>query len=292
LGAALLNARIAAAAHHVLGPSTVDEHTEGAPLRASLTLSDGTDAALAQLYSSMLARETNRRLGSAEPIDSGTIEMLAAAAREQGAALRLITSRDDVADAAHILAASDRTRYLTPHLHSEMISELRFAGDHDPDTGIDVRSLELDAGDLAVLGILRRPEVMAHLARWNAGSALGEDTRDKVLASSALAVVSVPGQTLRDYAQGGAAVELVWIIAQQRGLSVQPISPVFLYAHGAAELDELSPAFAGELNTLQRDFRRLAGTPSGESIVLILRLAAAPPASVQSRRSLDRVRLV
>ena len=30
---------------------------------------------------------------------------------------------------------------------------------------------------------------------------------------------------------GGAAVELVWIIAQQQGLAVQPVSPVFLYAH-------------------------------------------------------------
>ena len=35
-----------------------------------------------------------------------------------------------------------------------------------------------------MLGILRRPEVMAHLADWGAGSALGDDTRDRVRASS------------------------------------------------------------------------------------------------------------
>jgi len=155
-----------------------------------------------------------------------------------------------------------------------------------------VRSLELDAGDLAVLEVLRRPDVMAHLAQWDAGSALGEDTRDRILASSALAVVSVPGQDLRDYAKGGAAVELVWIAAQQHGLCVQPVSPVFLYARDPVDFDQLSPRFADELTQLQREFRGLLHIPADESIVLVLRLAAGPPASVPSRRSADRARVL
>jgi hypothetical protein len=291
LGAALLNARIAAAAHHALGPVRLTEHAEGSPLRAHLKLADGTDPQLADLYQPMLARETNRHHGSPDPIGADMIDALSAAAQREGARLRLITNRDDIASAATLLAASERTRYLTPHLHKEMISELRWPGDRDPDTGIDVRSLELETGELAVLDILRRPDVMAQLAQWNAGSALGEDTRDRILASSALAVISTPGQALRDYAKAGAAVELVWITAQQRGLSVQPVSPVFLYAHDSAEFDELSLEFADQLRQLQRDFGDLAGVPSEESMVLVLRLAVAPPASVPSRRSLDRVRL-
>jgi molybdopterin/thiamine biosynthesis adenylyltransferase len=290
LGAAVLNARIAAAAHHTLGPITLTDHAEGSPLRATLTFSDGTDPTLAGLYQPMLERATNRHRGRPEPIDADTVEALTAAARGEGARLHLLTDKDDIAYAATILAASDRTRYLTPHLHKEMISELRWPGDPDPDTGIDVRSLEL--GDqLAVLDILRRSDVMAQLAQWNAGSALGEDTRDRILASSALAVISVQGQALLDYAKGGAAVEMVWIIAQQLGLSVQPVSPVFLYAHNQADFDDLSPQFAEELTQLQRDFRRLAGIPNEESIVLVLRFAVAPPPSAQSRRSLDRVQL-
>ena len=290
-GAAVLNARIAAAAHHALGPVTLIDRAEGSPLRAILKLTDGTDPNLADLYQPMLARETNRHHGSPEPIDTATIDALTAAAQREGALLHLLTDRDDIAHAATILAASDRTRYLTPHLHQDMISELRWPGDPNPDTGIDVLSLELDAGELAVLDILRRPDVMAHLADWNAGSALGEDTRDRILASSGLAVISVPGQALRDYAMGGSAVELVWIIAQQRGLSVQPVSPVFLYAHNRAEIDQLSTAFADQLAQLQREFRRLADVPTEESIVLVLRFAVGPPASVKSRRSIDRIRL-
>ncbi|OBI99602.1 Rv1355c family protein [Mycobacterium sp. 1465703.0] len=291
VGAALLNARIAAAAHHVLGPVSLDDHVNGSPLTATLKLSDGTDPGLADLYQPMLERETNRHHGSPRPIDTATIEMLCGAAKQEGGQLHLITDRDEIAYAAGILAASDRTRYLTPRLHKEMVSELRWPGDDDPDTGIDVRSLELDTGELAMLDILRRTDVMTRLAQWNAGSALGEDARDRILASSALATVSVPGQGLRDYAKGGAAVELVWIIAQQRGISVQPVSPVFLYAHNQAEFDDLSAQFADELAQLQRDFRGLAGIPSEHSAVLILRFSAGPPASVPSRRSFDRARV-
>lgn len=290
LGAALLNARIAAAAHHILGPTSLTQHEDGSPLRATLQLGHDTDPNLANLYHPMLARETNRHHGTPTPLDDDTIKLLATVAEHEGARLQLLTTKDDITRAATILAAADRTRYLTPRLHTDMIAELRWPGDPNPDTGIDIHSLELDAGQLAMLDILRRSDVMAHLAEWKAGSALGDDTRDRVLASSALAIISVPGTTLRDYAKGGTAVEIVWITAQQHGLAVQPVSPVFLYAQSRAELDDLSTPFANELAHLQTEFRQLARTPAQESIALILRLTTAPPTSTNSRRSLNRVR--
>jgi molybdopterin/thiamine biosynthesis adenylyltransferase len=290
LGAALLNARIAAAAHHILGPTSLTQHEDGSPLRATLQLGHDTDPNLANLYHPMLARETNRHHGTPTPLDDDTIKLLATVAEHEGARLQLLTTKDDITRAATILAAADRTRYLTPRLHTDMIAELRWPGDPNPDTGIDIHSLELDDGQLAMLDILRRSDVMAHLAEWKAGSALGDDTRDRILASSALAIISVPGTTLRDYAKGGTAVEIVWITAQQHGLAVQPVSPVFLYAQSRAELDDLSTPFANELAHLQTEFRQLARTPAQESIALILRLTTAPPTSTNSRRSLNRVR--
>jgi molybdopterin/thiamine biosynthesis adenylyltransferase len=290
LGAALFNARVAAAAHHALGPVTIAEQVDGAPLVATVRVGDGSDPGLATLYEPMLARESNRHHGSRRPVDSAVGDALRTVATLHGATLRMLSDDAEIAEAAAILAASDRARYLTPRLHAEMISELRWPGDADPDAGIDVRSLEMDAGDLAVLDILRRPEVMAHLARWNGGTALGEDTYDRVMASGALAVVVVPGRTLTDYAVGGGAVEAVWIAAQTHGLAVQPVSPVFLYAHTDAELTDMAPDFADELARLRTEFGRLAGVTDGDSIALILRLATAGPTSVRSRRSFDRVR--
>lgn len=292
VGAALFNARVAAAARGVLGPITVAEAVvSGAPLQVTMAFDGGDDAALAELYQPMLARETNRHHGTPQPLDDETIESLTAAAAREGAHLHLLTGKDEISCAAAIFGAADRIRYLTPRLHEEMISELRWPGDPNLDTGIDLRALELDASDVALLDVLRRPDVMAQLAEWNAGSALGDDMRDRVLASSALAVITVTGDSLGDYARGGSAVEAAWILAQREGLSVQPLSPVFLHARSTEDLTTLSPDFANELGQLQSDFVNLTATDSREAIVLVLRLTTAPPASVPSQRSLSRVHI-
>lgn len=291
VGAALFNVRVAAAARGVLGPVTIAAGDNGSPLRAAMAYATGDDPALAQLYPWMLARATNRRQGTAAALDDDTITSLAASAEREGAALHLLTGPATLSRAAAIFGAADRIRYLTPHLHDEMISELRWPGDPDQDTGIDVATLELDPSDLASLDILRRADVMTHLAEWNAGSALGENIRDRVLTSSALAVVTVTGDTLGDYARGGSAVEAVWIRAEQQGLSVQPLSPVFLHARNAAEFRELSPRFAAEIAQLHEDFGHLVGVGIEQTMVLILRIASAPAPSVSSRRSLTRIAL-
>jgi len=291
LGAALFNAKVAAASQRVLGAVALLEDVDGAPLLATMQLGDGDEPDLARLYQPMLARETNRCIGPPGPIAADTAKRLHSLAEREGARLDLVTARDDIDRAATILGAADRIRYLTPRLHAEMFSELRWPGDQCPDTGIDVRSFELGSGDLAVLDILRRSDVMAHLAQWNAGAALSADTRGRVLASSAIGVISVPGGTLTDYAHGGSAVEAVWIAAQQSGLAVQPISPVFLYARNTDELTESSMPFAAELRDLQQEFRQLVRIPAGASPALVLRFGVAGPASVRSRRSLDRVQL-
>jgi molybdopterin/thiamine biosynthesis adenylyltransferase len=290
LGAAIFNAKVAAAAHQVLGPVSFTE-ADDVPLRAVLHLGDATEPDLAGLYDAMLNREANRRLGTARPVADDTIRMLHTAAEREGARLHVLSESEDIAKVATIIAASDRARYLTPGLHSEMIAELRWPGDPLPDTGIDIRSLEFAPGELAVVDILRRPEVMDHLARWNAGSVLGEGSRRQVAASSALAVISVPGGSLTDYARGGSAAEAVWITAQQRGLSVQPMSPIFLYARGTDDLDRVSTDFGDELSTLQHEFGRLVGIGLEDAVALVLRFAVSEPATVRSLRDFGRVNL-
>jgi molybdopterin/thiamine biosynthesis adenylyltransferase len=291
VGAAMFNARVAAAAHHILGPVEFVEDVGDNPLRATMRFSDGADPELARLYRPMLARETNRQLGAQATLDAATAELLTTAAEREGGRLRLLTDRDEIESAARILGAADRIRYLTPQLHAELVTEVRWPGDPSPESGIDVLTLGLGSGDLALLDILRRPDVMANLARWDAGEALGADTVERVTASSALGVVSVHGQTLANYARGGAAVESLWIEAQQRGLAVQPVSPVFLYAHNYDELSELAPSSAQFLDGLQRALRELAHLESDESPLLLLRFAHAPSTTVRSRRRGVRLRL-
>jgi molybdopterin/thiamine biosynthesis adenylyltransferase len=284
VGAAAFNARVSAAADGLLGPWSFEPGDESRPLRAVLSLADGTDPELAALHDAMQARETNRHHGKQVSLPDDAVEALRAAARREGARLHLLTDPDDIAATAELLAESDRIRYLTPRLHREMISEVRFPGDPDQDSGIDVASLELPPADLVKLDVLRRADVMARLAEWGLGTALGSDTRSRVLAGSCLAVVATTGAALTDYARAGGAVEAVWIVAQKYGLGVQPVSPVFLYAHDDEDFQTLSPAFAPTLKRLATQFRTLSAIDPTESVALVLRFADAPATTVRSQR--------
>ncbi|WP_166903887.1 Rv1355c family protein [Mycobacterium sp. DL440] len=284
LGAAAFNSRVAAAAHGLTGHVQWSRGDEGTPLYGIAKFTPGSAPELAELYEPMLARETNRLRGTAAPIGPAVLDGLRTAARKEGAELTVLVDPAEIETAAGLLAEADRIRYLTPTLHREMISELRWPGDAEPDTGIEVRTLGLDPADMVVLDILRRPEVMAKLSDWDGGAALGDDTFERVTSSSALAIVTVRGRRLTDYALAGSAVEAVWVGAQQQGLAVQPVSPVFLYAHDDRDRDALSPSHADALRDLQYAFRRLTSTEREDSQALVLRLSYAQRPTVRSRR--------
>ena len=291
LGAATFNMRVAAAAHSVLSSVSFDEGDTQTALRGTMVWGRGDDPRLAKLYQPMLLRQTNRHRGTAAVVEPATADLLEAVTASEGARVHLVTDREKIAAISDILARADRIRYLTPRLHADMISELRWPADPSPETGIDVRSLELDAGELAALELVRRPDVMVELARWDGGEMLGNITRERVAASSAIAVIVVDGPALTDYARGGAALEALWINAEQCGFGVQPVSPVFLYAHNDTDVQILSPAYAEQLHSLQQAFRALLGISAGEYEVLLLRLIDGPPPSVPSRRRALRVML-
>ncbi|KQY10029.1 hypothetical protein ASD37_06685 [Mycobacterium sp. Root135] len=286
VGAAAYNSRVAAAARGFQSEVDFTTTAPEAPLVARIRLTEGAAETPAVSYDAMLRRETNRVRGTGTPLPPHVVDQLAESARREGAQLRVVVSRAEIDEIADVFASADRIRYLTSRLHEEMVSELRWPGDADPDTGIDVTSLELGArGDLA-LEIVRRPDVMAELSEWDAGAILGDDTAAGLKASSAVAVVSVQGRDLADYARGGSAVEATWITAQELGLAVQPISPPFIYATNDEELQDVSPKHAKELAALQARFRRVVdgdGDPD-ESLILVLRLSIAGPATVRSRR--------
>lgn len=284
VGAAMFNARVAAAAHGILGPVDWSEEADGDPLRGVLHFADGDAPDLAALSAPMAARETNRRIGTGEPLDDETVRALCSAAHREGAGLTVLTGAEQLTRAAAILAACDRIRFLTPVLHEEMRTEVRWPGDPDPDSGIDVRTLELDPADEAALEILRRPEVMDLLAGWDVGGALGEGTRTRVLSSSAIGVVTTDGGSLRDYARGGSAAEAVWIEANRRGLAVHPCSPLFVHARTTAERHALSPQFADGLDMLAYDFSDLVAPAPDQMTVIVLRISHAAPPTVRSRR--------
>jgi len=285
IGAALFNARVAAAAARRLG--AIKLFPEGYPSRhvATLRLGNSSDFEVAPLHARIQTRAANRKLGKPTPIEASTIQVLARGVEREGARLSLLSDRGQLDRLGELLAESDRIRFLTPTLHREMIGELRIPGRDTLDEGIDIRTLELGPSELASLELLSRPEVMTHLAEWRAGTVLGLRSRASVGSCSAMAAIVVPRADPISYVRGGAAVERFWLAAEVHGLAVHPMSPVFLFAVDTEERIGL----AGERNLdvlaeLTSRFNELFSLADGEHAALLLRVSHAARPIVTSAR--------
>lgn len=288
IGAATFNAEVAAARHGLRARITEFPDGPDAGPVASIRLAPGpVEPGLADLYPAMIDRVSNRRIGHPGPLGAEVAAALEREAIAEGAVLHLIGDRRRVSELGDILAESDRIRYLTPVLHRQMMDEMRWPDSPSSGTGIDVTTLGLDNSDLAKLAVARRPDVMSHLVDWGGGSALGDTTRDRVNLSSAVAVLTVPGDSPGHYLRGGRALERLWIRACAEQLGVQPVSPVFLYARSDQDRADLSVGFTSELGELQDRFVRTVGLLEWEVPILVLRLSRDVPPTARSGR-LDR----
>jgi hypothetical protein len=284
IGAAAYNARVAAASHGQRAGVHWLPDGVGSDVAVSIDFQNGDEPDLARQYPAMVRRISNRSIGRRAPLGGVVKADLKAAAVAEGASLHIVDDVDRLSALADVLAESDRLRYLTPVLHQQMMSELKWPGRDRLDSGIDVRTLDLDETDLAKLQVASRPEVMRNLADWGGGSALGDDTRDRINGSSALLVVTGSGHDELDYLGGGAAVERVWITAEQRHLGVQPVSPVFLYALDDPDFRAISLPFHRELGVLRKKFSEILGLCYEQAPMLVLRVSHDPGQAVRSER--------
>ena len=292
LGAALQNARIAAAAHGILGPVRLAEDHPGGtgePI-ATMEFADGADPALAAQYDRMLARGTNRRMCDGSLLSETDVEALRAAARQEGGDVRVVVGAENLTAIAEVLAESDRIRYLTEELRREMVAELRWPATGDLESGIDVDALGLDDVERTMLEVALRNDVLDQLEKWDLGQGLGRITGERLLRSAAMIVVTAPGPDPIDYVRAGMVAESVWICAHGLGLAVQPTSPVFLYAEDDDDLVRLCAPRVDAVRRLRSALDLSLGTKSGERYAILLRVGRGASEPIRSARRSDRVR--
>ncbi|MCZ4547150.1 MULTISPECIES: Rv1355c family protein [Rhodococcus erythropolis group] len=284
LGAALHNARIAAAHRNILGATEVSG--DGTATTARIAFATGTDQQLAAQLPGMLNRVTHRGAPDTDPTSTNLTDLtdLAACLSTETHRIHLIEDRDTIDRLAETISATDRIRFLTDHLHREMIAELRWPDSNDLDTGIEVTSLGTPAAELAVLELLRRPDVMTHLNQWNTGQALRSETTSRLTSSNAIAVVTQTGTSAGDYIRGGALAEEFWIHTQSLGYSVHPMTPLPLYATAEHQLRHLSTDRIDELMALWNELKTLTATTANNPATLILRIFRTTTPAPTSRR--------
>ena len=246
-------------------------------------------------------RTTNRKLGARAPIADDDVAALVGMAEGAGAKLRVVTGERELAELGDILGHGDKLRFLSPIMHREMMSEMRWTPAETERTrdGLDVATLELDAVDAAAMKLLRKWTIMDTLGKVGGGHGLAQPSKKALAAASALGLVTVPlprqaadRQAIRAaYFRGGSAMQRVWLEAGARGWAVQPMTAiVYLFAR----LDAVTPGNdqglsrreIKELGELRERFRRLLGSRGGSDDVEVFafRIAKAGPPTARSLR--------
>ncbi len=249
------------------------------------------------LASSIDRRCTNRKRADPTPLAAADLDLLHAAAAERGARLELITEAPRRARLADCIGAADRLRLLSPAMLRDLAGELRWTVEEVERTrdGIDVRALELRAGELASLRLMLRAPAMAFLRTIGGGDRIRRLAQGSIADSPVLGVVACEGGSgVEPFFRGGRAIERLWLRASECGLSLAPMTTLlFLMRLAERTPSPLSAEERREALELKRAFDEIVPMPRGALPVFLFRLGRAQPPAVRSiRKHLDDLLIV
>lgn len=233
-------------------------------------------------------RATSRRLPRTAALELDQRTALADAARARGARLDLLDDEGALAEAAALIGAGDRLRYLCRELHREAMAAVRWSPEEAARSrdGLSVEALELSPAQHAALMLSARDDVAACLRELGGGRAYQERAEALVSASSAVGLVTVGGSGPASALRGGRAVERVWLQATGLGLALHPMTALLsmfdLLATSAATV--FSAREREELLSLRARFDLLFEAAGDGTRVMLFRLGVAGAPSARTLR--------
>lgn len=188
------------------------------------------DATDAQLFKAIDLRCTNRKKGLNKKIDSAIFENLKTQAIKGNFAY--VENTKDIKQLSEIVSTIERIRFLNADGHKEFFQkEIRWNEKEvlESKDGIDIETLELSFTDQTGLHVASETAVIDKVREWNGGGALQKLTRDAILESSAIGLLSIADcENLQ--LQGGQLLQRIWLAANSSGLAFHPISsPLFFF---------------------------------------------------------------
>jgi len=235
-------------------------------------------------------RHTNRNPAPQTMLGSEVLERLADITQSiPGARFQYFTEESQLKEFAGIIGACDRARLLNPAGHQDFIHhEMRWTPEEAEikKDGIEVSTLGFSNGQLAALNIIRNEKVIQTINELGGGYGFDGLAKRIVKTASALCMITLPEYNLRNFFEGGRAMERFWLEATNLNLAVHPvISPFYLFSrilHGDGE--GLNLKTQKELTSLRKRFDELAGLGNNRAEVFFTKIAIAGEPEVKSYR--------
>ncbi len=276
--------------HYVLFPDASTEKLVATIHFKKLTSSQ--PELLKPLATAIFRRHTNRLLAPKAPVNEDILSRLKILTESiPGAKIKYFTSDTDLRGLAMIIGACDKIRLLNPEGHYDFVHrEMRWTNEEAEQSrdGIDIQTLGLGHSLMAAMGVIRSEKVINAVKDLGGGNALGMLAMRTVSTASALCLISLPGYSLKNFFEGGRAMERFWLEATNLNLAIHPlISPLYLFSrilHGNGEgLEEKN---IQELRYLREQFNKLTQSTNNDSEVFLAKIAIAAEPPLKAHRLL------
>ncbi len=247
---------------------------------------------LKSLAPAISRRHTNRILAPKSPVSDEVLSRLKSLSESiPEAKIKYFTDDSELRSLAMIIGACDKIRLLNPEGHYDFVHrEMRWTNEEAEQTrdGIDVQTLGLGHSLMAAMGVIRSEKVIRAVKDLGGGNALGMLAMRTVSTASAIALISIPGYKLKNFFEGGRALERFWLEATNLNLAIHPlISPLYLFSrilHGNGEgLDEKN---IQELRYLREQFNKITQSTNDDSEVFLAKIAVAAEPPLKAHRLL------
>jgi nitroreductase len=252
---------------------------------AVVTFTGRHDPARNDLYDSIPERVTNRRLHEGAPLAETDVQRLVDAAGAM-VAVSTMSTVDGKRAVAEALGAADALRMRHPVMFADMVREMRWSARETQDQrdGLDLGTLELPAGTIRLLSLLRR---FPWLRRLLPAGRLGDTARTLVQGCSHVCCLAVAGPAAPwSMVVAGMAMQRLWLTATRDGISVHPwtVSTLQLVRLESFGGEGFSDAEREAVKRMGADLRAAFGLEPAQTPVFVFRLSKAPPPTARSLR--------
>lgn len=267
VGALVENMRIQAAADgHAVEVSYQD--TAGAEgLKAEVQLREDAQADITRSRVSAMQRRTvNRR--PFLPLRPSRQKLAAVVENPvEGVEVTVIERRRDIRQWARLIYLADRIRYSHPVIHGELFDKILFTREmaRERQMGLEIDRLGAGPAANAIMRFLQPWERTERLQRYGIDMALASQSRFLGLASGALVLVTVAGDTPLNWMLAGEETERLWVAAEEQGLCVHPMTvSLFLDRRYREEgMAQFLPKHRPILEEMSGELGRLLGDRTG-----------------------------
>ncbi len=248
---------------------------------------DFTPGPLDQFGDRLDIRLTNRKKSLADKTLPGAVKgQIEAELQKTPFSILWIEDPEKVKALAEIIGKIERQRILDPWGHSDFMNEARWTGEsaEKTRTGVDLRTMDLTEADKVGFKLIRDPEAIGSLRKWDRGSALIKMSADAIENAKLCLLYTMDHSPVNVY-EGGAWVEKLWLYFNDQGIAYQPVSPAtFMFARLADEDSGTSDYLRANLTKLREEYLNLLGLPETVNDLFLSRIFYAEEPRVKSLR--------